>query len=56
MLKPIAKNLYFAIAEGRRLPDSAFPTFWNCVGYVVIGWILCWIALIVVALLMDVTK
>jgi hypothetical protein len=56
MLKPITRNLYYAASDGRRLPDSAFPTFWNSVGYLLIGLALCWAAFIVVALVADQIK
>jgi hypothetical protein len=56
MLKPISKKLYYAITGGARLPDSAFPSFWSCLGYVVIGLVLCWVGFICVALLADQVK
>jgi len=56
MLKPITKKLYYAITDGQRLPDSAFPSFWNSVGYVLIGLALCWAAFIVAALVADQIK
>ncbi|MBM3862364.1 MAG: hypothetical protein FJ385_00200 [Verrucomicrobia bacterium] len=56
MLKPIAKKLYYAITDGSRLPDSAFPSFWDCLGYILIGLALCWAAFMCVAMIADQVK
>ena len=56
MLKPISKKLYYTITDGTRLPDSAFPSFWSCLGYVVIGLVLCWAAFICLAIVADQVK
>lgn len=48
MLKPILKTLYSA-SEGNKLPDSVFPSFWHCLGFVLIGIAVCWVALSIIA-------
>lgn len=53
MMKPISKKLYYAISDGTRLPDSAFPSFWSCLGYVVIGIALCWVGVICLTIITD---
>ncbi len=45
ILRPIAHSLYYNIADGRTLPNSALPSFWHSLGYVVIGLILCQIGM-----------
>jgi len=56
MLKPISKKLYFTITEGVKLPETAFPSFWNCLVYITIGLMLCWGAFICIALVADQIK
>lgn len=56
MLKPISKKLYYTITDGVKLPDSAFPSFWDCLGYIAIGLALCWGGFIIVALVADQIK
>jgi hypothetical protein len=56
MLKPISKGLYYVITGGRELPDSAFPSFWQSIGYLVIALVLCWVAFLVIALVSDQIK
>lgn len=40
ILKPILRDLYPIFADGAHLPDSVFPTFLHCAGYVTIGLVL----------------
>lgn len=52
MLKPITKTLYQDVM-GEGLPDSAFPSPWNSLGYVLIGMVLCWTTFMVLAFIAD---
>jgi hypothetical protein len=56
MLKPITKELYYVATEGQKLPESAFPSFWDGLGYVLISLAFCSITLAIVTKIVNQVK
>jgi hypothetical protein len=50
VMKPLIKQLY-AATTGNQLPEEAFPGFWYCTGYIIIGIVVCYVIFIVAGLL-----
>jgi hypothetical protein len=49
VMKPLTMEIY-AAATDSRLADEAFPGFWACTGYIVIGIVVCYAVFIIVGL------
>lgn len=56
MLKPTTQKLFYAMSNGRELSDDAFPSFWQCIGYVVIALALCYAGIAIAAIISDQIK
>jgi len=55
VIKPLISQ-FFSAVTGEKIPAEVFPGFLACVGYVLIGLILCSVLLVVLALIRDQVK
>jgi hypothetical protein len=46
----MAETLYERFSHGKQLPNEVFPSLWLCVGYALIGAILTYLIMVIVAL------
>lgn len=55
IMKPLISRFYKAVTD-EKIPSDVFPGFFACVGYVIVGIILCYALFIVLALVRDQVK
>ena len=55
IMKPLISRFYKAVTD-QKIPSEVFPGFFACVGYVIVGIILCYALFVVLALVRDQMK
>ena len=55
VMKPLISRFYKAVT-GQKIPSDIFPGFFACVGYVIVGIVLCFALFMVLALVRDQVK